>query len=109
MENSKITWKTIKNKNYIVIKNKVYDVKEFKHQHPGGSQILEDWMGKDCTEIFNNVMHSKDAHDMMKDFYVGDLDTKSVIEEEPIDYWMIAIGVGVSAIVILFIYYKFTS
>lgn len=106
MDNNKIAWKTVKKNKCIVVENKVYDVSEFKHHHPGGSQVLEDWMGKDCTEIFNNVMHSQHARDMMKDYYVGELDTESAKEKDKIDYTIVMLGAGIFAVVAVFVYYK---
>ncbi|KAM0676186.1 hypothetical protein GVAV_000149 [Gurleya vavrai] len=103
---NKISWNTIKKKKYIVIENKVYDVSEFKMRHPGGSQILEDWMGKDATEIFNNVRHTPHAHSMLKDFYKEDLDTDSQESQEGLDYWMISILIGIVSVILVFVYIK---
>ncbi|KAM0686300.1 Cytochrome b5 [Conglomerata obtusa] len=101
----KLTWKTIKQKKYIVIKNKVYDVASFKERHPGGSQMIEDWMGKDATQVFLNVGHTEHAHNLLKDFYVGDLDLTSN-NSENYDYTIIGIGVGLFALIISYLYYR---
>ena len=34
--------------------------------------MLSDYIGKDATEAFETVGHSEHAHEMMKQFYVGD-------------------------------------
>lgn len=45
------------NDGWVVIKNKVYNVTNFINQHPGGSQILSDRLGKDITSDFNARGH----------------------------------------------------
>jgi cytochrome b involved in lipid metabolism len=43
-------------------------------QHPGGEEILVENGGEDCTEAFEDVGHSHDAREMLKDYLIGDLD-----------------------------------
>jgi hypothetical protein len=42
----------------IVLNNKIYDLTEFESHHPGGADILHDWVAKDATKIFKSVSHS---------------------------------------------------
>ena len=42
-------------------------------QHPGGEEILVENSGKISSEEFEDVGHSSDAREMMKEYYVGDL------------------------------------
>lgn len=84
MSSKKITWKTIKKNKFLVLNNKVYDTKNFIDRHPGGSSIIQQWLGKDATEAFNNVYHSERAKEMLKDLYIGDLDVNSDYNEENI-------------------------
>ena len=44
-----------------------------KFQHPGGEEILVENSGKISTEEFEDVGHSSDAREMMKEYYIGDL------------------------------------
>nr|GEX43133.1 cytochrome b5-like [Tanacetum cinerariifolium] len=46
--------------------------------HPGGEEVLLLTTEKDATEDFEDTGHSKNARDMMKDYYVGELDTNSM-------------------------------
>lgn len=66
-----------KNKNensaWIVIKNAVYDVTKFLDDHPGGKEPLLYNAGKDCTRAFEDVGHSTDARNSMKNFKIGEL------------------------------------
>ena len=67
---------------WMVIHNKVYDVTNFMQEHPGGEEVLLDVLGVDASESFEDVGHSNDARDLLKDYLLGDLDpedcTKSV-------------------------------
>ncbi|CAJ0930558.1 unnamed protein product [Ranitomeya imitator] len=42
-------------------------------QHPGGEEVLFEQAGADATESFEDVGHSVDAREMLKQYYVGDL------------------------------------
>lgn len=58
---------------WFVIHNKVYDVTKFMDEHPGGEEVLLEQAGKDASEIFEDVSHSADAKDLMKNYLVGEL------------------------------------
>ena len=78
---------------WMIIKGKVYDVTPyldsvslmlysnigtysflfFISQHPGGSELLMEYAGKDATNAFRKAGHSVDAIRELKQFYVGDL------------------------------------
>ena len=62
---------------WIVIRGKVYNVTEFIEEHPGGEGVLIAYGGTDCTEQFESVIHSQAASEIMKELYVGDLQTQS--------------------------------
>lgn len=62
-----------RNSVWFVIHNKVYDVSKFMDEHPGGEEVLLEQAGKDATEIFEDVSHSADAKDLMKNYLVGEL------------------------------------
>ncbi|XP_049278345.1 cytochrome b5-like isoform X2 [Anopheles funestus] len=58
---------------WMVIHDKVYDVTKFLHEHPGGEEVLIEWAGKEATAEFDDVGHSSDAKEQMKQFLVGEL------------------------------------
>lgn len=64
---------------WLVIVNKVYDVTGYLVSHPGGKPIIVKYCGKDGTIAFASkdktkaVDHSKMAHDLLNQYYVGDL------------------------------------
>lgn len=56
---------------WIVYNGKVYDVTKYIDEHPGGEEVVLDVAGIDATEAFNDIGHSDDAHDILKDLLVG--------------------------------------
>ncbi|KAF0984213.1 hypothetical protein FDP41_007390 [Naegleria fowleri] len=64
-DNTKAQW--------IAVDGKVYDITDYKHEHPGGEDILLEHAGADATEAFENVGHSKDARNRLKSLLVGEL------------------------------------
>merc|ERR1719410_2690975 len=57
---------------WLLIKGKVYAVKEFLDEHPGGDAVLKAYAGVDCTEQFEAVSHSEIADEIMEeDLIVG--------------------------------------
>jgi len=58
---------------WTVIHDKVYDITPFLDEHPGGEEILIENAGLDASENFEDVGHSSDAREMLKDYYIGEL------------------------------------
>lgn len=60
---------------WIIIENSVYDVTEFLNEHPGGSERIEPFCGKDATEGFATQggagSHSSSANQLREDFLIG--------------------------------------
>ncbi|EEB12650.1 Cytochrome b5, putative [Pediculus humanus corporis] len=74
----------------IIIHNIVYDVTEFLNEHPGGEEVLLDHAGKDATEAFEDVGHSRDARDMMSKYKIGELNEEEKVKttEKTIRDWV---------------------
>ena len=67
----------------ISINNKKYDITEFLSDHPGGSNVFID--GKDMTKEFYEINHSKNAINMLKKYYIGDVsNNENIIENKEI-------------------------
>lgn len=60
-----------KDKVLIILHDKVYNVRSFLNEHPGGEEVLLDHKGKDGSEDFDDVGHSKDAMELRKKYQVG--------------------------------------
>ncbi|XP_011203218.2 cytochrome b5 isoform X1 [Bactrocera dorsalis] len=59
---------------WIIIEGKVYDVTKFRNEHPGGEETLDEVGGRDATRDFQDVGHSQEAKQMLKKYYIGDLE-----------------------------------
>ncbi|EPY49791.1 cytochrome b5 [Schizosaccharomyces cryophilus OY26] len=58
---------------WIVVKDNVFDITKFIEAHPGGEEVLVDLAGQDASGPFEDVGHSEDAQEMLKNFHVGKL------------------------------------
>ena len=56
---------------WLAIHGRVYDVKEYMDSHPGGPEILCDNAGKDSSEEYDDIGHSDDATDQLKNHIIG--------------------------------------
>ena len=61
--NSKSCW--------LAIHNEVYDITKFLEDHPGGEEVLLEQAGGFATEAFDDVGHSTDAKEIMKQYHIG--------------------------------------
>nr|XP_033321210.1 cytochrome b5-like isoform X1 [Megalopta genalis] len=81
-----------KEKTLIILHDKVYDVTCFLNEHPGGEEILQEHSGKDGSEDFDDVGHSKDAFDLMKKYVVGELVDSEKSNKNPKEGWASSYG-----------------
>ncbi|KAK1119752.1 hypothetical protein K0M31_013168 [Melipona bicolor] len=58
---------------WIVIHDMVYDVTNYRHEHPGGAELIDEYAGQDATRGFDDFGHSSDAKRMLKKFLIGEL------------------------------------
>lgn len=70
---------------WIAYKGKVYDVSEFVDSHPGGREILEEHLGQDVTNVFEDPKiheHSDAALTLLKDYLIGKLAHVTTVAKE---------------------------
>ncbi|OJI99839.1 hypothetical protein ASPVEDRAFT_148835 [Aspergillus versicolor CBS 583.65] len=60
-----------KNNLHLLIHGKVYNAQTFVNEHPGGDLVLLGEGGKDATKAWEDVQHSEEAKELMKDYLVG--------------------------------------
>lgn len=53
--------KVANGKNWTVINDKVYEMEKFQRTHPGGSENIEDIIGKDGTELYMEAHEDSDS------------------------------------------------
>ncbi|KAF0884201.1 CYB5B protein, partial [Crocuta crocuta] len=102
---------------WLVIHGRVYDVTRFLNEHPGGEEVLMEQAGADASESFEDVGHSSDAREMLKQYYIGDVHPQIFgircswrhcfpLTSSCWTYWILPI---VGAIVLGFLYRYYTS
>ena len=69
---------TAAKKKYMVYKNQVLDVEGF--DHPGSVELIEDNLGKDVTELFDEQGHSGYARSLMEKLRVGYIQGHKLLE-----------------------------
>lgn len=57
---------------WLAIHGKVYNVTDFLEEHPGGFDVVVSASGRDATEDFDEIGHSKKAREMLDKYLVGD-------------------------------------
>merc|ERR1712050_766580 len=58
---------------WLCVHGKIYDVTKFLNDHPGGEEILFEHSAQDASEAYEDVGHSTDARNMMKEYLIGEL------------------------------------
>lgn len=56
---------------WIVINNIVFDCTEFQHEHPGGANVIQSFIGQDCTWQFGRFHSMKHMEDFGQKLRVG--------------------------------------
>lgn len=56
---------------WLVVEGDVFDVTDFLDEHPGGFDIIISNTGKDATEDFNEIGHSKSARELLSNYKIG--------------------------------------
>lgn len=72
METGKEEWGW-KVKLQFAFQRELYLANAILFQHPGGEEVLLEQAGADATESFEDVGHSPDAREMLKQYYIGDV------------------------------------
>lgn len=68
--------------NLVIIHNFVFDLTQFFERHPGGEDILQEYIGLDATDAFESVGHSARARTIMVKFIVGKIVPRQHIKQD---------------------------
>jgi 4-hydroxysphinganine ceramide fatty acyl 2-hydroxylase len=63
---------------YVVLKNNVYDVTGFIHDHPGGADLILDHAGDDVEALMQDELshfHTETAYEILDEFLIGRLES----------------------------------
>ncbi|KAL2826562.1 cytochrome b5-like heme/steroid binding domain-containing protein [Aspergillus pseudoustus] len=99
----------------LIIDGKVYDVSDFKEEHPGGEDFLLDQAGKDVTELFEDAGHSPEAREILSTLTVGTIPSDApsrpipvhAQEELPDAYLRVCLLLAVVCMVAGLVYLRF--
>ena len=67
---------------WLAIGGRVYAVKDYMSQHPGGAEILFEKAGKDATQDFIDIGHGKNAQELLKKYCIGKLEGARLMTED---------------------------
>ncbi|KAI8365535.1 hypothetical protein BD560DRAFT_401811 [Blakeslea trispora] len=70
---------------WVIFKDKVYDVTEFLHGHPGGDDLILDYGGRDVTEVMKDVLeheHSDSAYEILEEYCIGVVSKETSLHEQ---------------------------
>ena len=56
---------------WMVIYDKVYEVTEYLMKHPGGEDVMMEYLGYDATMAFRGVGHSRGVSRVLEKYLVG--------------------------------------
>ncbi|EIJ89627.1 hypothetical protein NEPAR06_1191 [Nematocida parisii] len=68
---------TTKSSCWIILSNVVYDVAEYAKEHPGGSSIIYENAGKDCTELFYALHPWINYKKILEKYIIGYIEEKT--------------------------------
>lgn len=68
---------------WLIIHGKVYDVTDFLEEHPGGYDIIVSAAGKDATQEFDDIGHSKTAKQLLDKYLIGNYEGGDTAPAKP--------------------------
>ncbi|KAH3676125.1 hypothetical protein WICMUC_002422 [Wickerhamomyces mucosus] len=63
---------------WLIIDGKVYDCTKYLDEHPGGEEVIIDCAGIDATNPFDDIGHSEDARETLKELLIGEIDVETL-------------------------------
>ena len=68
---------------WTVVYDKVYDLTDYMQRHPGGAEVVMEYVGYDATIAFRGVGHSRAAFRILEKFVVGVLPHHQRLNYDP--------------------------
>lgn len=92
---------------WLSIHDKVYDVHEYLHDHPGGEDVLIGRRGEDASQDFDDVGHSLRAREILAKYQVGELEPSTTEAVESVNsvqhdrvFVLLAVAAALCAVVL---------
>lgn len=80
---NEVAWHDTVDSCWIVIQDFVYDCTDFLKSHPGGSDVILEYAGRDATLAFIGTGHSSAAIHSLKRYLIGELPVEERIFRVP--------------------------
>lgn len=80
---NEVAWHDTVDSCWIVIRDFVYDCTDFLKTHPGGSDVILEYAGRDATLAFIGTGHSSAAIHSLKRYLIGELPVEERIFRVP--------------------------
>ena len=80
---NEVAWHDTVDSCWIVIRDFVYDCTDFLKSHPGGSDVILEYAGRDATLAFIGTGHSSAAIHSLKRYLIGELPVEERIFRVP--------------------------
>lgn len=80
---NEVAWHDTIDSCWIVIRDFVYDCTDFLKSHPGGSDVILEYAGRDATLAFIGTGHSSAAIHSLKRYLIGELPVEERIFRVP--------------------------
>ncbi|RZC38028.1 cytochrome b5 [Asbolus verrucosus] len=81
-----VSWHDSPGDCWIIIYDRIYDITDFLDEHPGGSDILLEYAGRDASVAFRGSGHSAQALRALDRFTIGELPMHERIFRKPGGY-----------------------
>ncbi|KOC62690.1 Cytochrome b5 [Habropoda laboriosa] len=78
-----VAWHDTAENCWVVIHDFVYDCTDFLTSHPGGSDVILEYAGRDATLAFIGTGHSSMARQSLERYLIGELPTEERIFRVP--------------------------
>lgn len=78
-----VAWHDTAGSCWIVIHDFVYDCTDFLKNHPGGSDVILEYAGRDATLAFIGTGHSRAARQILEKYLIGELPPEERIFRVP--------------------------
>ncbi|CAH1117891.1 unnamed protein product [Phaedon cochleariae] len=81
-----VSWHDEADDCWIIIYDRVYDISDFLDEHPGGSDLLLEYAGREASGAFRGSGHSAQAIRALDRFCIGELPMHERIFRKPGGY-----------------------